>query len=270
MNIGFLTFAGGDFIWNLALRRIRNQARIAKVFSNVQTYGPRNLFGLATYEDLRFIHNNVRGYGFWIWKPIIILDYLANHPEIEAILYADAGCDLNFNSNSIETWTRYIDRLEQHDVIAFKMELMERAWTKQEIFDSHPEFEKYRDQEQLLGGIFLMKRDYAIKFCTKWLEIMRSDNYKLLDNSFDPRKQDVSFQQPRHDQSIFSLLTKQNPQAHILDSLTELYFEPDWNKGLHHPLWTSRNKSLISKYSNSRTGKLFKLGERIYQRLVLH
>ena len=269
MNIGFLTFAGGDFIWNLALRRIRNQAKHAKVFSNIQIYEPRHLYGLATDADFHFIHNNVRGYGFWIWKPIIILDYLTNHPEIEAILYADAGCDLNFNPHSLITWNGYIEQLDQHEVLAFKMELLERAWTKQEVFDSHPEFEKYRDKEQLLGGIFLMKRDYAIKFCTKWLEIMRSDSYKLLDNSFDPKKQDVTFQQPRHDQSIFSLLTKQNPQALILDSLTELYFEPDWKRGINYPLWTSRNKSLISKYSSSGIGKLIKFGERIFQRLVL-
>jgi hypothetical protein len=269
MSIGFLTFAGGDFIWDLALRRIRYQAKNAKVFTNIQIYRPEDLFSLSTSEDQRFILNNKRGYGFWIWKPIIILDYLTNHPEIDSILYADAGCDLNFNLHSLETWKGYVTQLKHHDVIAFKMELFERAWTKQEVFNSHPEFETFRDQEQLLGGVFLMNRDYAIKFCTNWLEIMRSNSYKLLDNSFDPKIQDASFQQPRHDQSIFSLLTKKNPNALILDSLTELYFEPDWRRGISYPIWTSRNKSLVAQYSKRRIGKMLKFGERAYLRLVL-
>lgn len=269
MKTGFISFAGGDFLWGRALRRIRSQALNSKVFSDVRTYSPEVLQNLTTANEYDFISSTPRGFGYWIWKPLIVLDYLHRNPDIETILYADAGCDLNFNPDSNINWLRYIGELETHEAIVFKMELIERNWTKQEVFNSVPQFEQFRDSEQILGGVFLMKREFAVRFCSKWLELMRKDSYSLVNDFYDPKIQDLDFVQPRHDQSIFSLLAKQETNILILDSLQELYFEPDWNRGKSFPIWTSRNKSGVSKYNSSMAARNVRLVEKVLRKLFL-
>lgn len=269
MNIGFVSFSGGDFLWRASLRRIRQQALGSKAFSKIRMYTPEDLRHLTTPREYEFIENNPRGFGYWIWKPLIVLNFLNLNPDIDKVLYADAGCDLNFNSDSNVNWVRYMKELESHDAIVFKMELIERHWTKQEVFDTFPELEKFRDSEQILGGVFLMTRDFALKFCNKWIENMRKNSYSLVTNEFNSTIQDSNFVQPRHDQSIFSLLVKQESNILVLDSLRELYFEPNWDRGKKQPIWTSRNKSGIPKYNMTLPARILRLAERVLRRLLI-
>lgn len=269
MATGFISFAGGDFLWKRSLRRIRNQASNSNYFRKVGIYNPENLADLTSASEYDFIRSNPRGYGYWIWKPLIVLDFLNQHHEVETILYADAGCDLNFNSDSNINWLRYLKELELHDAIVFKMELIEKHWTKQEVFNSFPIFEQHRDSEQILGGVFLMKREFAISFCNRWLEIMRQNSYTLVTNEYNPEIQNPEFVQPRHDQSIFSLLAKQESNILILDSLQELYFEPNWDRGKNYPIWTSRNKSGVPKYNLSLSARITRKIEQILRKLFL-
>jgi hypothetical protein len=269
MNIGFVSFAGGDFLWRASLRRIHRQALGSKAFITTRIYSPEDLRNLTTPHEYDFIRINPRGFGYWIWKPLIVSNFLNQNPEIEKILYADAGCDLNFNSDSNVTWARYMKALESHEAIVFKMELIERHWTKHEVFNSLPEMEKFRDSEQILGGVFLMTRDFALKFCNRWIETMREKSYSLVTDEFDPKIQDSDFVHPRHDQSIFSLLVKQESNILVLDSLQELYFEPDWDRGKNQPIWTSRNKSGVPKYNLTLPARIVRLIERVIRRLFI-
>lgn len=268
MNVGFVTFAGGDLFWKLSAFRISRQAANAGVFSKIGNYSPDDLESIASPQDRTFIEANRRGFGYWLWKPIIILDFLEKNPEIEAVLYADAGCDLNFNTTSIVTWNEYICRLNSFEGIAFKMELVEKNWTKEELFKAFPEFRKYANLEQLLGGVFIMKRDFATEFCTSWLHNMRAANYGLLGDSFDKEIQDPGFILHRHDQSFFSLMSKGDDRVAVLDSLKEVYFEPNWEKGYSFPIWTSRNKSLFPKYKKGPVTQFLRLVERFFKRIL--
>ncbi len=269
MKVGFVSFSGGDFLWRASLRRIHRQAMESEVFSKVGTYSPKDLRHLTSPSEYDFILSNPRGFGFWIWKPIIVSNFLNQNPDLDMVLYADAGCDLNFNSDSKVNWVRYLKELESHDAIFFKMELIERHWTKQEVFNTLPELEKFRDSEQILGGVFLMNRDFAFRFCNKWIETMRMRSYSLVTDEFDPNIQDSDFVQPRHDQSIFSLLSKQESKVLVLDSLQELHFEPHWNRGRDQPIWTSRNKSSVPKYDLSLQARIVRLTEKALRRLFI-
>jgi hypothetical protein len=268
VNIGFVTFAGGDLFWKLAGRRIKKQALNSGVFIKIGDYEPKDLLEIASEEDLDFIKTNKKGFGYWIWKPIIILNFLETNPEVQAILYADAGCDLNFNTYSIKNWERYLNNLESQECIAFAMELIEKSWTKEELFRTFPLFRQFQNSEQLLGGLFLMTREFAIDFCNLWLIYMRMSNYDLLIDSCDSRIQDPQFVQHRHDQSFFSLMSKGSKKVLILDSLEEVYFEPDWNKGHEYPLWTSRNKSYVPKYEKGILSQIWRITERVLKKFI--
>jgi len=269
MKVGFVTFAGGDFLWKLAIQRIKNQAQISGEFSAIGIYESKDLARIANSIDLHFIEQNKQGYGYWLWKPIIVLDFLENNPEIDVILYADAGCDLNFNAHSIENWNRYLDNLKSHECVAFAMELIEKSWTKEELFRTFPEYRQYQNTEQLLGGVFLMRRNFAIEFCNQWLDRMRTSNFELLGNFYDQTIQDPQFLSHRHDQSFFSLMGKNDARVIILNSLEEVYFDPDWGTGQRYPIWTSRNKSYVPKYKTGIFHQSVRMIERILKRLFV-
>jgi hypothetical protein len=269
MKVGFITFAGGDVFWRISSRRIALQAKKSREFIKLKSYTPTDLKYLASEKDLAFISENKRGFGYWLWKPIIVLDFLHNNPEIESILYTDSGCDLNFNIDSKITWHQYLNYLENYDCIVFKMELIEKHWTKEELFLAFPKYREFKDSEQILGGVFLMKREFAIQFCENWLKSMRTLDYKLLGDEYIQEIQIPNFRQHRHDQSFFSLLIKTYNSALILDSLREVYFESDWQAGRKYPIWTSRNKSYIPKYRTDLMSRFLREIERILKKLML-
>ena len=269
MKVGFITFAGGDVFWRISSRRIMLQAKNSKEFIKFKSYKPKDLNHIANEKDLAFISENKKGFGYWLWKPIIVLDFLLNNPEIESILYTDSGCDLNFNIDSKIIWHQYLNHLESYDCVVFKMELIEKYWTKEELFLAFPKYGEFKESEQILGGVFLMKRDFAIQFCENWLKSMRTLDYQLLVDEYNHEIQIPNFRQHRHDQSFFSLLVKNYTSALILDSLHEVYFEPDWQTGKKYPIWTSRNKSYIPKYRSDLLSRSLRLLERFLKKLIL-
>jgi hypothetical protein len=269
MKVGFITFAGGDIFWRISSKRIVFQAKNSKEFVKIKCYKPGDLKYIASEKDYAFIADNSRGFGYWLWKPIVVLDFLLNNPGVEAILYADAGCDLNFNLDSKIRWHDYLDHLQNYDCVVFKMELIEKHWTKEELFLAFPKYRDYKDSEQILGGVFLMTRDFAINFCEKWLNLMRQHNYHLLVDDYDKKIQIKNFKQHRHDQSFFSLLVKSTDSVLILESLREVYFESDWKEGREYPIWTSRNKSIVPKYRTGKLSGLLRMTERILKKILL-
>jgi hypothetical protein len=92
----------------------------------------------------------------------------------------------------------------------------------------------------MVGGIsFFKKTEKTIRFLTEWYEL--ACNYHLIDDSPSILKNDPTFCEHRHDQSIFSLLCKKHG-ANVLDD--ETYYE-DWpkNKCIDKPILAKRNHS---------------------------
>jgi hypothetical protein len=261
-NIGFVSFAAGDLGWGLALRRIQKQSLKSGFFNKVKMYKESDLIGIVSPQDYDFMKSNRRGYGFWLWKPIIVLDFLDKNQTIDYIVYLDSGCDINYSQEAKIRFEQYLSILENFKCICFEMELIEEAWTKHEIIEALKVPNKILSSPQLLGGVFIMERNFAMTFCRKWLTTMKLSNYSLLDNSFNHKIQSREFKEPRHDQSIFSVLMKSENPVSILSSVKEVYFHPDWNRGNGSPFWTSRNKSMIPYVKQDTVSRGLRLIER--------
>jgi len=90
----------------------------------------------------------------------------------------------------------------------------------------------------------MRKNDQMVHFLTTWLEMMRCESYRLLDDSPSTAPNYPEFIENRHDQSIFSILYHKS----LLEALPpETYFgesTSDWRKeGRDYPIWASRNAS---------------------------
>ena len=265
MNIGLVTYASGDPIWHLAALRLKRQALATGRFTKISKYDYLKIIKIAPKEVIDFIKSNPRGGGYWIWKPIIILDFLKKNPEINAVFYMDSGCEINSNSESNKKLDELLLKASEYEIITFQMSHIEKLWSKNSLIQYMQVNSSVVESGQLLGGIHLMQRDFAINFCNRWLQIMIEDNMKFLSDDLD---EELSyFMAHRHDQSIFSLLAKQSNNPLILDSDKEVYFEPYWQDYLNKPIWTARRKSLMSLTQNGIPARLWVFVERVISKM---
>ena len=274
MHHGAVTFWGGELKWKFASLRLKKQLKKSGNFQEVKTYSSSELKKICDEKTRLFIQNNPKGFGYWIWKPILILDFLKCNPEISTILYLDAGCEFICTQRSGTTWRKYLERLEKFDAIFFQNDLKECCWTKQETFTFLEVSIQEQMTDQLVGGAFLMTRKFALDFCSRWLKTMQADNFFYITDEVDTTKQRIEFRENRYDQSILSILAKRESNICILRGAEEIYFPNKWITALHKPIWTSRNGSYFSILNNSFWSKLAKKTEKsinfLFKKMVFY
>ena len=167
----FLSFANsrlGGRIRN-PLKRIRHQAEEMGVFGNrIRVWTEMDLDSdfLEAMKD--HLTDGSRGYGYWCWKPQIVLQLLREMNERDVLLYADAGCHLN--PRGIERLKDYYDLAMEHGVVAFQARLLSEPgrhllldgeWCKGDLLD----YFGLRDDRSITqtgqfgGTTFLVRKD---------------------------------------------------------------------------------------------------------------
>jgi len=194
--------------------RFEEQAKLMAVYDKVFFYTENDLnddFKTHFSDKLKV----GRGFGYWVWKPQIILQTLEQLNEGDILQYCDAGCHLNplgFRQlDEYFTSTNY----SHSDILAFdhgKNALTERKYTKGDLFD----YFGVRDREdiyntvQVRGGmIFIKKSAKSISIIKQWLQVYY-DDFSLVDDTPSKSPNFSDFIDNKHDQSIFSLLAKIN------------------------------------------------------------
>ena len=201
MNKHFISFADSKF-YN-ALNKLKNEAENSEFFNHVKMY---NEFDLSD-DILKYCNNNQKGYGFWIWKPIIVKKHFDSLNENDLLVYADAGCSIYQTGKEI--FESYINHLNTNDAIFFQMEHKEKTWTK---MDTIIELggEDLLDTGQLTACCFLLKKnDKTKKIINDWFEASVNKR-NLIDDTISISKNDETFMEHRYDQSILSIIVKKN------------------------------------------------------------
>ena len=147
-----------------------------------------------------------RGAGYWLWKPYFIRKTLMNLKDGEVLIYSDSG---SFFRKSAKPLASLPDAFNQ-DIIPFELELYESAWTKRDAFVYMDcEGRGYELTLQRLASFIVVKKtklslhffDQYIKYCCDERVLTDLENTSGLNNFPD-------FIDHRHDQSVFSLLSK--------------------------------------------------------------
>lgn len=199
-EIYFTSFA--DTKYKATLERIKNEAKMLNVFKQIYIYD-ENSVDLSKHK--KFIDENPRGYGYWIWKPKIILETLNSIPDGSYLVYADAGCTIQKDS---EAGVRSIlDKIDEKGLVAFSWngEDRECKWSK---MDTIKKINADHDDKLALIAtyIYFKKNENSVKFVEEWLNMCESDDYKNINDVPSNESNCQSFSEHRHDQSIFSLL----------------------------------------------------------------
>ncbi|MCE7622166.1 hypothetical protein LGV68_18780 [Vibrio sp. LQ2] len=226
-------------------------ARFLNQFESITAFGPDDI-------DIEFVKKNhsimssKRGGGYWLWKPYLVQKKLKNIKYGDYIVYSDAGL---FFLKNINTILDSIDSKKQ-DVIAFELPLIEKQWTKPDLFSiENARFSSLRNTNQIMASVFIIKKsNKSIAFVDDWLNLCCNESY--ISDSESCEKYD-HFIDHRHDQSLFSLLYKSYGFSAFRDP-TQLGQYPGGYSGLNN-----FNPSLGAVY-NLENGMLFKASNYSY------
>jgi hypothetical protein len=171
----------------------------------VEAFGPRDLDPRFRRTN-RAILGNQRGAGLWLWKPYLVERTLRTLRPGDWLFYSDSGA---YFVDSVAHLVEFAsDRAL--DVLAFEQAFLERRYTKRDAFVlldcDRPEFSETRQR----GGGFSLWRSSpaALALAESWLAA--AQDLRLISD----RENELGLPNypdwiaHRHDQSIFSLLTK--------------------------------------------------------------
>ena len=241
-NIWALSFGGGGQNYIDAVNRITREFRtnttqfdkiVAKTDADLKQdpeFWPRHG---------KFIDANTRGYGYWLWKPYLIMKTLEIMNDGDILFYVDSGCELLPNENNdleIKKLAKSCDK----NLILYTMYIAgeEKQYNKMDlvntIISDADQKTKVMNRKQNTATIIIMKKtDQTYEFASEWYSICCK--YSNIDDSPSREANDPSFIEHRHDQSVFSLLTKSGKYRETMNT--------PGNKFDGHPFLLSRKRN---------------------------
>jgi len=164
------------------------------------------------WKKNQMILSNPRGYGYWIWKPFIILETFKNLEDGDIVLYSDAGLKVIGNLDPLF-------EVAQNDPnggkILFKLPAVgvphhkAKTWTKRDCFVlTGCDFPGYWEADMGNGALSLWKKtEKNIEFLNEWLRYLRDPRIVTDDANMTGKANFLEFRDHRHDQSVLTILS---------------------------------------------------------------
>jgi len=203
----FITFGAGSKNYIDAGKRLINQAKSTGYFDKTILYTDEYLRKDTQFwsSHSEFISNNKRGYGYWIWKSYIIKKTFETMNDGDILMYLDCGCEIGGEKELlIPTFFDYVKK----DKIIGSFTCIEKNWNKMDllIYLNMQNSELINKSQHQAGALLFYICKETRELVDKWYNI--GCNYHMIDDSPSIEKNLECFEEHRHDQSIFSLLTK--------------------------------------------------------------
>lgn len=191
-------------------RRLRRQARGFSIISDASVMNENHLdeqFRLKFSERMR---PDVKGFGYYCWKPHIIGRRLEELEDGDMLVYVDAGAHLNrFGQKTLQ---QYLDICANSPsgILGFQTKWIEKEWNKGDLL-RYFQVEKdpiITDTGQIQSGTLIIRNSPNSRgFVRAWGQLYWS-NFALTDDSPSKSKNLPGFRKHRHDQSVLSILGK--------------------------------------------------------------
>jgi hypothetical protein len=208
MALAVVTFADTRFAH--MHRRFRVQAKRMRVFDYIWTWTEHDLQSDFRRQYAHLLLPGVKGYGYFVWKPQVILQALGKLQLGDSLIYLDSGSHFNARGRGRLLDYLRLAGLGQPGILAFQLHLKEADWTKADLLDffaviDRPEISETPQVQA--GAIVIHKRPGTEQLFHQWLEVFASAPW-LVDDSASARLESATFKAHRHDQSVFSILAK--------------------------------------------------------------
>ena len=242
----------------------------------VVSYSPQDIDTLF-HDKNSSILKQKRGNGYWLWKPYFIERTLEGLREGDYLVYLDSGA---FYIRDVRYLIRQMEK-DSQDIMAFELPFKEKRYTKRDVFVAMGCDEaKYTDTNQRMATMIVFKKSgQSMQFVKEWLYycqyediITDAPNHLGGDNYRE-------FADHRHDQSIFSVLSKKYDMKAYRDPsqfgrLTEMFWGSSMDKLTTEPCYpqiiaehreyeVNRNllwEQMIYAYAPKRIARLYHEG----------
>ena len=243
------------------LRRITKEAKSIQIYDRVIGATEKSLTkDFRRKFDGRLIAGS-KGYGYWCWKPQIVLQCMQELDEGDLIQYTDAGCHLNPKGKPRLLCYFDLATEAKAGILAFQakppethlgidargfLDFPEYKWAKGDLLD----FFRVRHREDIwatptvgAGAFFIRKCKHAVELIHEWRATFNHD-FSLIDDSPSRSENLPGFIEHRHDQAIFSILCK---LANVETLSAYELWHPNWEKLAEFPIHVRRDKKINLK-----------------------
>ncbi|KEF42989.1 MAG: hypothetical protein ER33_03735 [Cyanobium sp. CACIAM 14] len=250
----------------VARRRLCQQAKAMEVYTQIVGASPRDLNPSFRQRFKEYLTPEHRGFGYFCWKPQIVLQTLERLEEGDLVHWIDSGCHLNpAGRQRLEDFFAMAEEapsgiqgfacLPPNGSLVYRDRQFpdqgESKWTKGDLLDRL----SVRDQPEItatqqLGAttFFVRKCPASMDFMRHWIKVF-SDDFAMIDDRPSRAPNLEGFIEHRHDQSIYSILGKLLPISTI--SVFEFWFPraddcwmPDWEMVKDSPIQIRRDRGL--------------------------
>lgn len=199
-KIKVLTFAKGNFV--------ESQKNLLQHLTQI---GVNNLIVKSDddlpsefMDEFSNLFGQKRGYGYWIWKPFIILNELQKLNDDEILIYID--------STDIPEKIFFdivLDHFNNNDLLLINRGYKHGEWTKRDCFVLMDcDNDSYHNSVQLEAGIMALKKnDFNINLIKEWFEFMKDEKILTDIPNTCGLPNLPNFKDHRHDQSILTNLS---------------------------------------------------------------
>ena len=203
----FITFGAGNNNYINAGKRLIKQAILTKYFDKTILYTQNHLKNDKQFwkQHSEFIIKNKKGYGYWIWKSYIIKKTMETMKNGDILMYLDCGCEIGGKKKfNIPKFFEYVKK----DKIICSFTCIEKDWCKMDLLIHFNMLNNdlINTPQNQAGTLMFYICEETKNLVNLWYKT--SCNYHMIDDTISINKNFISFKEHRHDQSIFSLLTK--------------------------------------------------------------
>lgn len=251
----------GDTRLGISACRFKQQAETMNVFDEIFIFTEASLplkfreeFNDKFYSNYQQVKVDggggelipTRGFGYWCWKPKVILMVLEQIQENDILIFLDIGFE--FNPNKREILLEMIEAVDENEIMGLEMGVVscaEKIWNKADLLAHYNllEDQEFLDSPQLAAGmVFCKKTPKAQNMIQEWLDAFYN-HYHLIDDSPSKIPNLPTFKENRHDQSIWNVIAKREK---IKNFPPEFYHKRNGEVALSY----NRNKIYLPNKAN--------------------
>jgi TusA-related sulfurtransferase len=222
MNIKLITFGSHDN-YIKAGERLITQSKKLNIFTESLLYTKDYLMKDNDFwnKHNNFITNNKRGYGYWLWKPYIIKKTMENMNEGDILLYLDCGCEVSYNK--INELLECIDIVKKDKIVgSHNRNHLEIKWNKMDCIHNINNSININDIQREAGALMFLICNETKQLVNEWYTLCC--DYHNIDDTPSILQNCNEFIEHRHDQSVYSLLTKKYNVYSNYDIKNAIYY----------------------------------------------
>lgn len=204
----FLSFANSVYV--PSLKKLESQIKDCSLIDEFHFLTEKDLDEQFRKDFHPYIYR--RGYGYWKWKSYLVKQQFDKMQEDDILVYSDAGCD--YNAKAEHRFMEYLNIVKQHEsgMMVFEDNFLERQFSKGDVFHfliGGNTFLPISDSNQRLGGMWMMRKcQNTVELVDRWCDTCMN-HFDLITDKASVSPNFPEFIENRHDQSVFSILTKQ-------------------------------------------------------------